>query len=633
MCETRITFPDFSDSDNELEFSSDSEVLLSKVSAADNSDSDDHSAVNSTKIELQECHLQTAPVEDDGIPSKSTCGSIYVVFASIMASLGGVLFGYDIGIISGAVLQLRDDFCLSCSFQEMVISAMLMGAVAGSLIGGVLIDKFGRRLTIIVNTVVFLVGALVLGFSPNYPSLIVGRLLLGFAVSLSATGECIYISEIAPPKKRGQLVSLNELGITLGLLLAYLVNYLFINVTEGWRYMFGLSAIPAAIQGVGMFFLLRSPRYLILTGKDAEAEDVLLKLRDGKKIQVHRELEKIKSSISNEKEHTCMDVFSSSDNMRGRMFIGAGLVFFQQCTGQPNVLYYAPTIFEGIGFESDSAATLATVGLGCVKVVMTVITLCCVDKWGRRRFLLAGATLMGVSLLLLGIISHLNDHIYGSNPCQESVQCLEALTEANRNISVFYTTTPQMFSINDSYTLSEADWLSYIMDNYTATTTEEPHVHIHGSTIGKIAAFTALMLYVAAFGFSFGPVSWLILSEIFPASVRGRAISLATVLNWGTNLIVSLTFLDILENIGVSWTFVMFSAVCALSVIFIFFAVPETRGKSLEQISKELNNRSLKSGIRAYCKRLNCCQPLYNSPVKSPNYHRVLSTDSFNEIS
>ncbi|XP_061191892.1 solute carrier family 2, facilitated glucose transporter member 10-like isoform X5 [Saccostrea echinata] len=562
MCETRITFPDFSDSDNELEFSSDSEVLLSKVTAADNSDSDDDSAVKSTKIELQECHLQTAPVEDDGIPSKSTCGSIYVVCASIMASLGGVLFGYDIGIISGAVLQLRDDFCLSCSFQEMVISAMLMGAIAGSLIGGVLIDKFGRRLTIIVNTVVFLVGALVLGFSPNYPSLIVGRLLLGFAVSLSATGECIYISEIAPP-----------------------------------------------------------------------AEEVLLKLRDGKKIQVHRELEKIKSSISNEKEHTCMDVFSSSDNMRGRMFIGAGLVFFQQCTGQPNVLYYAPTIFEGIGFESNSAATLATVGLGCVKVVMTVITLCCVDKWGRRRFLLTGASLMGVSLLLLGIISHLNDHIYGSNPCQESVQCLEALTEANHNFSIPYTTTPQMFSINDSYTLSELDWLSYIMDNYTATTTEEPHVHIHGSTVGKIAAFTALMLYVAAFGFSFGPVSWLILSEIFPASVRGRAISLATVLNWGTNLIVSLTFLDILENIGVSWTFVMFSAVCALSVVFIFFAVPETRGKSLEQISKELNNRSLKSGIRAYCRRLHCCQPLYNSPVKSPNYHRVHSTDSFNEIS
>ncbi|XP_061191891.1 solute carrier family 2, facilitated glucose transporter member 12-like isoform X4 [Saccostrea echinata] len=596
MCETRITFPDFSDSDNELEFSSDSEVLLSKVTAADNSDSDDDSAVKSTKIELQECHLQTAPVEDDGIPSKSTCGSIYVVCASIMASLGGVLFGYDIGIISGAVLQLRDDFCLSCSFQEMVISAMLMGAIAGSLIGGVLIDKFGRRLTIIVNTVVFLVGALVLGFSPNYPSLIVGRLLLGFAVSLSATGECIYISEIAPPKKRGQLVSLNELGITLGLLLAYLVNYLFINVTEGWRYMFGLSAIPAAIQGVGMFFLPRSPRYLILTGKEAEAKEVLLKLRDGKKIQVHRELEKIKSSISNEKEHTCMDVFSSSDNMRGRMFIGAGLVFFQQ-------------------------------------VVMTVITLCCVDKWGRRRFLLTGASLMGVSLLLLGIISHLNDHIYGSNPCQESVQCLEALTEANHNFSIPYTTTPQMFSINDSYTLSELDWLSYIMDNYTATTTEEPHVHIHGSTVGKIAAFTALMLYVAAFGFSFGPVSWLILSEIFPASVRGRAISLATVLNWGTNLIVSLTFLDILENIGVSWTFVMFSAVCALSVVFIFFAVPETRGKSLEQISKELNNRSLKSGIRAYCRRLHCCQPLYNSPVKSPNYHRVHSTDSFNEIS
>lgn len=609
------------------------EVLLGKDSALNRSDSEDDSALKSTKIELQECHLRSAPVEDDGIPSQNSCGSIYVVFASIMASLGGVLFGYDIGIISGAVLQLRDEFCLSCSFQEMVISAMLMGAIAGSLIGGFLIDKYGRRLTIIVNTVVFLLGAVVLGLSPNYPSLIIGRLLLGFAVSLSATGECIYISEIAPPKKRGQLVSLNELGITLGLLLAYLVNYLFINVTEGWRYMFGLSAIPAAIQGVGMFFLPKSPRFLALTGKDAEAEEVLLKLRDGRKMQVHRELEKIKSSLSNEKEHSGLGLLSSSDNMRGRMFIGAGLVFFQQCTGQPNVLYYAPTIFEGIGFESDSAATLATVGLGCVKVVMTVITLCCVDKWGRRRFLLTGATLMGVSLLLLGIISHLNDHVYGSNPCQESVQCTQAATDLTNNFTIPYSTTPQVFIANESYTLSEADWLSYYMDNYTATPPEEPHVHIHGSTLGKIAAFTSLMLYVAAFGFSFGPVSWLILSEIFPASVRGRAISLATVLNWGTNLVVSLTFLDIIENIGVSWTFVMFSVVCAVSVIFIFFAVPETRGKSLEQISKELNNRSLKSGIHAYCKRLHCCDPLTGSPIKLPNYHRVQSTDSFNEIS
>ncbi|XP_048760030.1 solute carrier family 2, facilitated glucose transporter member 12-like isoform X2 [Ostrea edulis] len=610
------------------------EVLLSNVSFPVNSDSEDDSAVKSTKIELQECHLRNAPVEEDGILHRSACGSIYVVCASIMASLGGVLFGYDIGIISGAVLQLRDEFCLSCSFQEMVISAMLMGAIAGSLIGGFLIDKFGRRLTIIVNTAVFLVGALVLGFSPNYAALIIGRLLLGFAVSLSATGECIYISEIAPPKRRGQLVSLNELGITLGLLMAYLVNYLFIDVPEGWRYMFSLSAIPAAIQGVGMFFLPKSPRYLVLMGRDAEAEDVLLKLRDRKKIQAHRELEKIKSSISTEKEHTCLDLFSSSDNMAGRMFIGAGLVFFQQCTGQPNVLYYAPTLFEGIGFESDSAATLATVGLGCVKVVMTVITICCVDKWGRRRFLLTGASLMGVSLLLLGIISHLNDHVYGSNPCQESVRCSEALTNANFNLTMPYTTTPQMFDMNESYTLSELEWMAYIMDNYTITTTEEPHVHIHGSTLGKIAAFTSLMLYVAAFGFSFGPVSWLILSEIFPASVRGRAISLATVLNWGTNLIVSLTFLDIIEKIGVSWTFVMFSAVCGASVIFIFVCVPETRGKSLEQISKELNNRSLKSRIAAYCRRLHCCvQPFSGSPAKLPNYHRVQSSESFNDIS
>lgn len=136
---------------------------------------------------------------------------------------------------------------------------------------------------------------------------------------------------------------------------------------------------------------------------------------------------------------------------------------------------------------------------------MTVITLCCVDKWGRRRFLLTGATLMGVSLLLLGIISHLNDHVYGSNPCQESVQCTQAATDLTNNFTIPYSTTPQVFIDNESYTLSEAEWLSYYMDNYTAAPPEEPHVHIHGSTLGKIAAFTSLMLYVAAFGFSFGP--------------------------------------------------------------------------------------------------------------------------------
>ncbi|XP_069128335.1 solute carrier family 2, facilitated glucose transporter member 12-like [Argopecten irradians] len=550
----------------------------------------DEDPVRSIQMELDERHLDNSPVVSPTHQTSQVSAispNCYLGLAAVMASLGGILFGYDIGIISGAVLQLQEQFCLSCFQRELVVSIMLVGAMLGSLFGGFIIDKYGRRLTIILNAGVFLVGAFILALSTSYPLILFGRLVIGIAVAVSATGECVYISEIAPAKKRGVLVSLNELGITLGLLLAYLINFFFIQVDNGWRYMFGLSAIPAVVQGVGMMFLPKSPRFLMLSRQETKAQEVLMKLRGR---DVDKEINAMKLSIAGELNQTCCNLCSSTENMRGRMLIGAGLVFFQQFTGQPNVLYYAPTIFEAVGFGSHSAATLATVGLGVVKVVMTVIALLSVDKWGRRKFLLTGAVLMGIAILCLGLVTHLQNHKLQKETCMESEECVLGSNHQN----LLY---------NQSHVVTN-------LTNPNITNSTEDTPLVHGDKAGRVVAFIALMTFVAAYAIGFGPVTWLVLSEIFPSSLKGRAIGITTVLNWGTNMVVSSAFLSVIGELGVSLTFFLFSLICVISIGFIFLFVPETKGRTLEQISTDLTKRTPMSSINVRLRMLWCCKSL-----------------------
>ncbi|XP_074642959.1 solute carrier family 2, facilitated glucose transporter member 10-like isoform X2 [Tubulanus polymorphus] len=545
-----------------------------------------------------EIELQNTPTDyqELQLPPKSQRITSYVIGASFMAALGGVLFGYDVGIISGALLQLKVAFSLNCFQREMVVSSMLIGAVVSSIFGGFIIDYWGRRRTIILNSIVFIIGAIILVISPSFLSLVVGRFILGLAVSLSAIGECIYISEIAPANKRGLLVTFNELGITVGLLLAYVVNYGFINKTDGWKYMFGLSMIPAVVQGIGMFFLPSSPRFLLLQKKDQEAEVVLQKLRG--ESDVSAELKTMKLGITIEQNHGVCDLFSSTDNMRGRMFIGAGLVFLAQFSGQPNVLYYAPTIYQSLGFESNLAATLATVGLGIVKFIATVVSLSLFDKAGRRKFLLSGSTLMALSIFILGIVTFTLQQVE-----DVSVICHDGVTMI-----------PVNRTIGSNISLEES------------APVLEPHQDQMQSVISKWISFIALLVFVAGYAFSFGPGVWLILSEIFPSTIKGRAISLVTIFNWGTNLIISLTFLHVMNGLGVSVTFLLYSMICAIAVVFIFLLVPETKNRTLEQISADLNKGSLLERLmqyRCWCLKQHNIrvehnyQPVINDPLSS----------------
>uniref|UniRef100_A0A8C0H117 Solute carrier family 2, facilitated glucose transporter member 12 n=1 Tax=Chelonoidis abingdonii TaxID=106734 RepID=A0A8C0H117_CHEAB len=276
------------------------------------------------------------------------CGT-FTFLSSAVAAISGFLMGYELGLISGALLQLSSILALSCKQQEVVVSSLLIGALLASLTGGFLIDRFGRRIAIIIASCLLVLGSLILILSTSYGILIAGRIAIGISISLSSIATCVYIAEIAPQHRRGLLVSLNELMIVTGILFAYIANYVFASVSHGWKYMFGLVIPIGALQAIAMYFLPPSPRFLVMKGSDEAASKVLGRLRATS--NTAEELTVIKSSLKDEHQYTFLDLFRSKDNMRARMLIGLTLVFFVQTTGQPNILFYASTVLKSVGFQ------------------------------------------------------------------------------------------------------------------------------------------------------------------------------------------------------------------------------------------------------------------------------------------
>lgn len=322
---------------------------------------------------------------------------LVLLLSATVSLLGGLIFGYELGIISGALLQLQTDFQLSCFEQEVVVSAILIGALLASLAGGILIDRHGRRRAILVSNVVLLVGSLLLTLARAFTVLVIGRVTVGFAISVSSMACCIYVSEMVAAHQRGLLVSLYEAGITVGILLSYALNYVFADVEEGWRYMFGLAIAPTAMQFLSILFLPVNP--VKFSSWDSDCQKGLIPLQDTE------DRAAAKREPYQEKHYSFLDLFRSRDNMRRRTLVGLGLVLFQQFTGQPNVLGYASKIFHSVGFQSNSSAILASVGLGAIKVVATLVAMALADKAGRRVLLLAGCVVMAISVTTIGLTS------------------------------------------------------------------------------------------------------------------------------------------------------------------------------------------------------------------------------------
>ena len=324
-------------------------------------------------------------------------------FVCFLAALAGLLFGLDIGVIAGALPFISDEFQITNHQQEWVVSSMMFGAAVGAVGSGWLNFRIGRKYSLMIGAVLFVIGSLASALAPNVDVLIIARVLLGLAVGIASYTAPIYLSEIAPEKIRGSMISMYQLMITIGILAAYLSDTGF-SYTGAWRWMLGVITIPAVLLLVGVFFLPDSPRWLAARGSNEKARRVLEKLRDTSE-QAKRELDEIRESLKIKQSGWVL--FKNNSNFRRTVYLGILLQVMQQFTGMNVIMYYAPKIFGLAGFASTTQQMWGTVIVGLVNVLATFIAIGLVDRWGRKPTLKLGFLVMAIGMGILGTMLHL----------------------------------------------------------------------------------------------------------------------------------------------------------------------------------------------------------------------------------
>lgn len=322
-----------------------------------------------------------------------------------VAALAGFLFGYDVGIISGALLYITPDMSLDANVQGVVVAAVPSGALLASALGGRLNDAIGRRNALLLTACMFIAGSLLCAYAPGVSELISGRFLLGIAVGIGSFSAPLYIAELSPRADRGRLVTLNQLAITIGIMVAYLVGYCF-HGSGNWRMMLGLGCLPAFFLAAGVIFLPRSPRWLFAKGRKHEAYHVLLDMHG--QAAVSDELHDLTQSTHMSAKLRFGDILQS--NMFKVLLLGILVSIFTQAIGVNAIIYYAPAIFHAAGFSAAGSELIATFGLGLINVLFTLIAMSCLDGVGRRRMLLTGLFGIILSLVLLSFVFHLGLH-------------------------------------------------------------------------------------------------------------------------------------------------------------------------------------------------------------------------------
>ncbi len=322
---------------------------------------------------------------------------IWLYVVAIVASLGGLLSGYDTGVISGALLFINETWILPDTLQGFLVSSVLIGAVLGAATNGVLADMFGRKKIIMATAVIFIAGSIMCAFAPNVYVLIISRIFVGFAVGIVNFVVPLYLSEISPKQLRGTLVSLYQWAITAGILFSYFINAAFAQAVYNWRWMLFAGVLPGLILFVGMCLMSDTPRWLVSKNRDDEAKNVFKKIEPD--VDVEKEVGDIKSTLQSEGEEK---QFRFKKWMIMPFVVGVGIMFAQICTGINTIIYYAPTIFKTAGFDSNLTAIYATTGIGVVNFVMTIVAVFFTDKIGRKPLLYFGLTGVMLSLFALG---------------------------------------------------------------------------------------------------------------------------------------------------------------------------------------------------------------------------------------
>ncbi len=434
----------------------------------------------------------------------------YILRISIVAALGGLLFGYDIAIISGTVPFIEDYFNMDATSIGWAVACAYIGCIIGVSLAGWLTHMYGRKKILIISAIIFVISALGTGLSNSLFFFVIYRIIGGIALGMASILSPMYIAEISPAKYRGRFVSLNQLTIVLGLQLAYFASYLLVDINEdNWRWMFISEALPAALFFIFMFFVPESPRWLAKKNFNERSYLILNKL-GGEKFAKF-ELSQIQESLKNSKKAEWKELFRPE--IRLIMIIGIFLAIFQQWSGINVIFFYAPMIFEKTGLAVD-AAIAQTVIIGSVNLIFTFVAIWLVDKIGRKILLLSGSIGMAVCHILIGL-AFFTDQLDG-----------------------FY-------------------------------------------------LLIVMLVCAASFAATLGPVVWVVLSEIFPNRIRGLAMGIATLCLWAACFTLTMTFPLLLKALEGAFTFWIYAAVCVIGFIYILKFVPETKGKTLEQIEKQ----------------------------------------------
>jgi MFS transporter, SP family, arabinose:H+ symporter len=449
--------------------------------------------------------------------NNSSNGNVgFVTLVSIVAAVGGLLFGYDTSVISGAIGFIQTKFEFGNAMLGWVVSCLMIGAIIGAGFAGFLSDRLGRKKMLIAAGLLFTIGSVFSAVAPTVNMFVIARIIGGIGIGVSSTLVPLYIAEIAPSKHRGRLVSLNQLAVVIGISAIYFVNRAIVNagnqawdVNYSWRWMFGCGLIPGIIFVVLLFLVPESPRWLHKKGLENKSFSILEKINGTE--QAKKELEDMKASIQKESSGSLSLLFKPG--YRTALLIGVVLAILQQVTGINAIMYYAPEIFKKVGVGTNASFT-ETIIVGLVNFVFTIVSLWLIDKAGRKTLLIIGAAIMTVSLAVVGFEFH------GTHP--------------NGTLVLIF-----------------------------------------------------ILLFVAAFAVSFGPIVWLVIAEIFPTNIRGRATAIASVALWLADYVVSQFFPVLLGKTGPSVTFFIFAILGVVAFIFSLTVVRETKGKTLEEIESD----------------------------------------------
>jgi len=497
----------------------------------------------------------------------------YTIFISLIVALGGFLLGFDSAVISGAVKGITVYFEMTEWMLGFSVGCVVFGAMAGNLLAGPLADKFGRKKVLIIVAALFTISATWSATATGYTEFIIARIIGGIGIGGAILIAPIYIAEIAPPKLRGSLVSFNQLNIVIGISVAYFSNYFLVNLEgESWRWMLGVEAIPAFIYFLALFTVPRSPRWLVLKLNKVELAKETLKKIGGEEYSETTIAEIQRGKAKKESKSKLSDLFKSK--YATILTIAFGIAFFQQITGINAIFYYAPTIFEQAGGSTDSSFLQAIV-VGLTNLAFTFVAIWLIDKLGRKPLLLIGTTFMTVALLMATLA--FNNATYDFN------------SKTLNKVS------------NDEIKLALADFRgqsfegqSALFDEVQSKLNEEQFLIFKRNEITNFIQINAtlvliaILLYVASFAISLGPVMWTLFSEIFPSKIKGIAISAVGFFNSLVSFSVTQVFPWELSNLGPTVTFAIYALLSFIAILFVYKYVIETKGKTLEELEESL---------------------------------------------